>query len=577
VRGLFLAVLGAVVASACGFAAVSADAAPLVLLDGRGWEMVSPVDKNGGEIQPPGSIAGGGVFQAAGEGGAVTFSSVSSFGSDAMGAPEGSQYVSRRGVSGWATENVTAPLSAGAYGEEPDGVPYQLFSGNLSLGLLSAPGGYELRESSGALTAVEPPQSLDLRFAGASPDLEHLVFTTCAPGSGCDLEAADLYEHSSTGWRLLTSPGRLAAPTGAISSDGSRVYWTDGADLYLSEEGTDSVPVDAGAGGGGTFQVASTDGSVAFFTRAETLYRYDVATATITNLTPGAGVIGVLGASADGSTVYYAAAAGLFVHRGGVTTGPFAASADPSSFPPSTGTTRVSADGGRLAFVSSAKLTGFDNTGPGGKPVAEIYLYDAAANHLTCVSCNPRGERPGGPSTLPGAVANGEGEGATRAYKPRVLSSDGNRLFFQTGESLVSGDTNHVRQDVYEWEAGGSGSCAQAAGCLQLISAGASFDSTFVDAGADGGDVFFLTDNSLVKSDPGSVDLYDARVGGGFAEPQPPFVCEEDACQPLPPPPDDPQPGTLVPSLGNPPLHFPKKHKKKRHHKKHHGRKGTHR
>ena len=33
------------------------------LADGRGWEMVSPAFKNGGEIGGPGEVAGGGVFQ----------------------------------------------------------------------------------------------------------------------------------------------------------------------------------------------------------------------------------------------------------------------------------------------------------------------------------------------------------------------------------------------------------------------------------------------------------------------------------------------------------------------------------
>lgn len=35
------------------------------------------------------------------------------------------------------------------------------------------------------------------------------------------------------------------------------------------------------------------------------------------------------------------------------------------------------------------------------------------------------------------------------------------------------------------------------------------------------------------------------------------IACEGDSCQPLPSPPDDPAPGTLVPTLGNPPVSFP--------------------
>lgn len=53
-------------------------------------------------------------------------------------------------------------------------------------------------------------------------------------------------------------------------------------------------------------------------------------------------------------------------------------------------------------------------------------------------------------------------------------------------------------------------------------------------------------------------------------------ICVGDSCQPLPPEPEDPTPGTLVPNPGNPPLHiFEPKTKKKKHRKgKRHGRRG---
>ena len=366
-------------------------------------------------------------------------------------------------------------------------------------------------------------------------------------------------------------PGRPWPPPPARSrSDGSRVYWTDGLDLYLSERGAGTVQVDADAGGGGTFQTASADGAVAFFTRAGNLHRYAVATGATT--TVAAGVAGVLGASVDGSSVYYLTGAGLFLNRAGVGTDPVATAVDPANMPPSTGTARVSADGRQLAFLSTAALTEYDNTGPSGAPVPEVYLYAADTKRLVCVSCNPSGERPQGPSSIPGAIANGQGAGATRAYKPRALSADGSRLFFDSADDLLSADTNK-RSDVYEWEAGDSGSCARPAGCLQLISAGENSTASFIDASATGEDVFFLTADPLVRSDPGSVDLYDAREGGGFPEARLPTPCEEDSCQPLPPPPDDPAPGTLVPSGGNPAVHFPKvrkaKHRRKKHHRRH--------
>lgn len=592
---------------------------PLVLLDSRSWELASPVEKNGGEIQGFGANSGGGVLQSGAQGGSVTFSSASSFGEGGMGAPTASQYISRRGPGGWSSENITAPLFSGGYGEEPDGVPYQLFSTDLARGLLAAPAypplpgtdapagyqNYYLRDDIGGglealITHADtaglliPPQKFELRFAGASANLGHLVLSTCAAltaeaievpdgSGGCESASPNLYEWGGSGLQLINLPpgasvgvpgAELAAPGGAISDDGSRVYWTDGADLYLREGGTHTEKVDQATGG--AFQTASSDGSVAFFTKSGHLYRYDAMSLNSTDLTPAGGVTGVLGASANGSYVYYLTSNGLFLNHNGVNT-PIASSADAANVPPSTGTARVSADGIHLAFTSSAELTPYDNIDQNtGKPDPEVYLYDANVNALVCASCNPTGERPSGPSSIPGAIVNGQGEGATQSYKPRVLSADGRRVFFDSGDALVLQDSNN-KPDVYEWEAQGAGSCGRAGGCVELISSGQIGEgASFVDASTEGTDAFFLTDASLVRSDPpGSVDLYDARENGGFPEPPNQILCEEDACQPLPSAPDDPAPGTLVPSAGNPPVHFPKAHHKKRRHGKRHQARGA--
>jgi len=82
---------------------------------------------------------------------------------------------------------------------------------------------------------------------------------------------------------------------------------------------------------------------------------------------------------------------------------------------------------------------------------------------------------------------------------------------------------------VYEWTAAGADGCeasspgfsAKDAGCLRLISSGRSeSDSHFLDASPSGRDVFFSTDERLVRWDTdNNYDLYDARIGGGFQEP----------------------------------------------------------
>ncbi len=554
-------------------AASVAKAEPLTLPDSRGWEMVSPADKNGGEVAAPGALFGGGVLQAAADGEATTFSSASSFSAEAQGAPVASQYIARRTPSGWLTTDVTGPTVSAAYGEEPAGVPYRLFSGDLAWALLlngrrcgegdPCPRGYSLRETAGGALAASPEAS-DLRFAGASPDLRHVVFST----------AGNLYTWSGgalTPINVLpggagTPESVLAAPAGAVSTDAGRVYWNDSTDgrLYLREAGATKWAGESTAGvGPEAFQVASPDGSVAFFTKGAHLYRYEAAANSATDLTPGGEVLGVLGASESGSRVYYLTAAGLFLWQEGAAR-KVADSADARNYPPATGTARVSPDGTRLAFLSEAPLTGYDNTDQStGELDMEVFLYDAGANggtgELACASCRRDGTRPEGASTIPGAIANGTGPLGTQAYKPRVLTAAGNRLFFDSRDALVTQDTNND-DDVYEWEAQGTGSCAQAGGCLGLISSGRSEDgASFVDASASGRDAFFLTDGSLVDGDPGAVDLYDAREGGGFPVPPKPIPCEGDACQPLPSPPEDPTPGTLILTEGNPPVRFPPK------------------
>lgn len=605
------------------------------LPDGRGWEMVSPVDKNGGQVDAAGANAGGGVLQGATNGDSATFSSAASF-AGGEGAPPASQYVSRRGGSGWSTENLTVPIFSGSYGTEPEGVPWRIFSGDLIRGVLlngslcrsaeggcgvvnpplsgsGAPTGYQnyylrqgggfeaLVDSTDVLATALTPDFFEVSLAGATADLTRIVLSSCAAltanatevpdGEGCDSEFQNLYLWSGGALTLLNllpsealgNPGaELGAQLGAISTDGSRVYWRapGSGNLYL-RTGAQTKQVDASVGGEGSFETASSDGATAYFTKAGHLYRYNAVAGTATDLTPGGDVEGVLGASADGSRVYYLSATGLFLREGGLTT-EVAAGADASNYPPASGTARLTASGGHLVFVSNESLTGYDNTGPGGEPLTEVFLYEESTDTLTCVSCNPSNARPVGPSTVPGAIANGEGPRATQAYKPRALSSDGRRVYFDSEDALVLSDTNSS-PDVYQWEDQGKGSCSASGGCLALISSGkAEIGAFFFDAAADGNDVFFRTDRSLVGDDPGSIDLYDARVGGGFPVPRSPLPCEGDACQSLPSEPIDPTLNTLIEGSGNPPVRFfdtnrrrPIYHRLRNHHHKRKGKKGN--
>ncbi len=449
-------------------------------IDGRGYELVSPVDKDGGAVGAPEAIFGGGAFQAAAGGESFTFSSISSFG-EAAGAPPASQYLSTRGGTGWSTRNISAPLESGGYGDHPDGVPYRVFSADLGRALMLNPRrcegepclrGYSLRDDATGASMSLPAQVAGMRVLSASSDLGRILF----------------------------------------EDEGGEVWEWSGGGLVPGEAPAEPEPV--------------------------------------------SGILGVLGASASGDIVYYQDAEGLKKWRNGVLT-TIVAGADaaaPSDWPAATGTARVSADGEHLAFLSAAEIPPFDNTDADtGLPDTELYLYGpppgGGAPRLVCASCNPTGERPSGSASIPGAVRNG----SSALYRPRALSDDGSRVFFDTADRLVIPDTD-ARPDVYEWEAAGVGGCTHQPGCVGLVSGGRGEGGRFLDASADGRDVFFLTGDSLVASDPGSIDVYDFREGGGFPEPEAPFVCKGDACQALPSPPDDPSPATLVSTSGNPPL-----------------------
>ena len=221
-------------------------------------------------------------------------------------------------------------------------------------------------------------------------------------------------------------------------------------------------------------------------------------------------------------------------------------------------TARVSPDGRYLAFMSQMPLTGYDNLDSAhiaeGVRDQEVYLYDSATRLLTCASCNSRGpsvgvydtERSGEGQGLlvdrredwkgqylggsvPGWAPLGIASGAL--HQPRYLSDNG-RLFFNSPDALVPQATNG-KEDVYEYEPGGVGTCGEPNGCVSLISSGASGqESAFMEASEEGESAFFITAQALVPADHDTdFDLYDARVCSAAS----PCLTSEDssaqACQ----------------------------------------------
>jgi hypothetical protein len=421
---------------------------------------------------------------------------------------------------------------------------------------------------------------------------------------------------------------------GAIAREGTRIAWEIGGEpssLYLRDmESAKTAQLDgAGCGpcesGGGKFQVANGEGTKVYFTDEEKLsedsgaehekadlYECQILESAgqpiceLSDLTPSRGgesaaVQGsVLGASEDGSSIYFVAkgvlseaanARGLSAvagqpnlylrHDGAVSfiatlAGGSPGEGDEHDWQANLGRqpTRVSPNGQWLELMSEAPITGYDNRDrESGRPVAEVYLYDAATGRLSCASCEPSGARPRGveykklsvrgggvaggavlwpPKALVAAnVAGWTVIGKTHArYQSRYLSNEG-RLFFNSGEALVPQDSNGT-EDVYEYEPPGVGDCREASntfsarsgGCVNLISSGGSAqESAFLDASESGDDVFFLTAAKLSPLDKDSAfDVYDAHVCTSsapciaFPDTQSPPCNNEASCKAAPTP-----------------------------------------
>jgi hypothetical protein len=193
-------------------------------------------------------------------------------------------------------------------------------------------------------------------------------------------------------------------------------------------------------------------------------------------------------------------------------------------------TAEATPDGHALTFMSVRSLTGYDNRNQEGRSLFEVYVYDAISGKLSCASCSPSGERPTSSGTAAGYLPVSD-EAST--YQLRLISEDGGRVLFQSAVPLVPQDVNG-KDDVYEWESDGTGSCRLSSGCIYLLSDGAGKNPSFLlDASANGSDVFMETSAQLVRQDENEIyDVYDVRIG--VETPPSPPECTGSGCQGLP-------------------------------------------
>jgi hypothetical protein len=333
----------------------------------------------------------------------------------------------------------------------------------------------------------------------------------------------DLYQREG-GTTTLISTGPLGGNAGFdvfpsnTTPDGSRVYFetdeplvasdTDAFfDVYERAGSTTTLVSTGSAGGNGNFDAffhaVSADGTRVIFDTDESLvagdtdvstdvYERSGGTTTLVSAgTPGNNAVPALfaGMSGDGTRIFFETEESLvaadtdilfdvYQRSGGATT-LVSTGTSAGNGPQDTTFRGASVNGTRVFFQTEESFSPADTD-----TASDVY------------------ERSGGATTLVSAPGTGNFAASWEGN-----SSDGSRVFFETREPLVAGDTDSSI-DVYE----------RSGGTSKLVTAGtpgnAAFDARFVDNSADGNRVFFETQEKLAAGDTdSSFDVYE-RTGG---------------------------------------------------------------
>jgi DNA-binding beta-propeller fold protein YncE len=337
-------------------------------LDGRGYELVSPAQKNGTRIHP---ILAASPIEAAATGGAITYLTDSPTEAEPAGYTNAVQVLSSRSAGGWSSKDITIPHTVATGASAGSGYEYRFSSEGLAKGVIQPFGAFEpelspqateqtpfLRSNyeggdptnlctKGCLTPLvsaanvgegvafgeeglcpSPPLHFlcGPQFLAGTSDLSHIVIESRIGLSGTEGDNGGLYEWSGGSLQLVSilPSGKPASPASgqalgredtvmrnAISLDGDRVVWsTIHHHLYLrklAEEET--IELDKGLTGEPLFQAANAETTKIFFSEGGGLYLYDTETNERTTLVKaGGGVQGTAaGASEDGAYLYFVA------------------------------------------------------------------------------------------------------------------------------------------------------------------------------------------------------------------------------------------------------------------------------
>jgi hypothetical protein len=393
---------------------------------GRAYEMVSPLDKNGGDIIRDDPDNGPLSYQtgASDSGDAVAYASRANFGDLDSGAALFNipNYLARRAADGWTTEGITPPVDPSF----PNGEIQAPKVPGLSLETLSSFGvsGATLTPDAQRLNGSH---GLYMRRTGQPPDQRYTLISappdTLAPDTNTTQRALRfIWEASTPDGRhvLFNSTRRLlpGAPGDASASSPNAVYeWVDGtlrlASVLPPGMSLSTNPAPGVIAGGGTVDVRggalhgdhviSDDGGRLFFT-ADTTQSTDL----------------------------------LFVREDGAATRIVSASERPGDPPVAPPTNAVfwaakRTDGSVAFFTSTRPLSADAVMAPGQ---AMLYRWDATApegQRLSAISVDPLGE--------PGLLG------------PAAISDDAMSVYFVARGELAPGATRGA-PNLYLWRQG---------------------------------------------------------------------------------------------------------------------------
>ena len=278
----------------------------LKLPDCRAYEMASPLDTLGHDATSP--VFNNELYddhsRAAVSGEAVTYESYGPF-DDPLGATLYNQYLSRRGPEGWSTQAIT-PLHHPIATELGDPYPIaMIFTPELTAGITTTDASLAAGAPQGEID--EEPIYAWYRYEFANHLFQYLGntdlggYSEIAVGASTDLTHVAFVEGESVNGKLVPETvnndgENIGGGATAISANGLRVYFENGAGIYLR---VNAEQAQSPVGSGGECTVAA-DACTIEVSASQKTDGYGPK-----GVDPNKGSVSYAGASADGSKVFF--------------------------------------------------------------------------------------------------------------------------------------------------------------------------------------------------------------------------------------------------------------------------------